>query len=149
MSGVVKITMKDSSPIRTILVDGSLECLVRLEKWLGTLPEFEIVGKAGSGVEALEQCRVLRPDLVIMDVTLPLMNGYEATARIKENGRCPMVILMSFFPIDESHGQDDHSKADAVLDKGALYKELIPNVMRLFPCPLAILRDRSFDDSMV
>lgn len=129
--------MKHSLPIRTVLVDGSLECLVRLEKWLGMLSDFEIVGKAGTGVEALEQCRVFRPDLVIMDVALPLMNGYEATARMKEKGYCPTVILMSFFPIGEVYGKDDHSKADAVLDKDVLYNELIPTVMRLFSCPAA------------
>lgn len=126
--------MQRSLPIRTVLVDGSLECLVRLEKWLGTLPDLEIVGKASSGVEALEQCKVFHPDLVIMDVTLPVLNGYEATARIKEASHSPTVILMSFFPIGEIYGEDDHSRADAVLDKDALYKELVPTVMRLFSC---------------
>ncbi len=134
---MVTISMKHSLPIRTVLVDGSLECLVRLEKWLGMLSDFEIVGKAGTGVEALEQCRVFRPDLVIMDVALPLMNGYEATARMKEKGYCSTVILMSFFPIGEVYGKDDHSKADAVLDKDVLYNELIPTVMQLFSCPAA------------
>lgn len=138
--------MNHNSPIRTVLVDGSPECLVRLEKWLGTLSDFAIVGKAGSGVEALEQCRVLRPDLVIIDVALPLMNGYEATAWIKEKGYCPTVILMSFFPIGEVYGKDDHSKADAVLDKDALYKELIPTVTRLFSYPAAVQGKSSFDE---
>lgn len=136
--------MKHSSPIRTILVDGSLECLTRLKKWLGTLSDLEIVGTAGSGVEALEQCRVLRPDLVIMDVALPLMNGYEVAARIKEKVCGPTVILMAFFPFDGAHGKDDYSKADAVLSKDALYKELIPTVTRFFPFSAAIQGDRPF-----
>jgi len=141
------MSMKHNAPIRTVLVDGSPECLVHLEKWLGTLSDFTIVGKAGSGVEALEQCKLLRPDLVLMDVILPLMNGYEATARIKEQGHCPTVILMSFFPIGEAYGNEDHSKADAVLDKDALYTELIPTVTRLFSCPAAVQGRPSFDDS--
>ena len=125
-------SMTRSSPIRTVLVDGNQECLTRLEKWIGTLPDLELVGTAGSGVEALNQCRLFRPDLVIMDVTLPVMSGYEAAARIKEAGQCPTVILMSFFHLDESYGKDDYSKADALLNKDAVYEDLIPTVTRLF-----------------
>lgn len=131
----MKTSIQRGSAIRTILVDSSLECLAGLEKWLGTLPILEIVGKVGTGVEAVEQCRALHPDLVLMDVALPVMNGYDATARIKEDGDCPRIILMSFFPIGEVYGKDPHSKADAVLDKDALYKDLIPTVTRMFSCP--------------
>ncbi len=141
--------MRHNSPIRTVLVDGNPECLVRLEKWLGTLSDFAIVGKASSGVDALEQCRVLRPDLVLMDVALPCMNGYEATARIKEDGHCPMVILMSLFHMDEAYKVDSYSKADVVLNKDVLYDELIPTVIRLFPGREGISEERSFNDNMV
>jgi DNA-binding NarL/FixJ family response regulator len=143
------MSMKHHSPIRTVLVDRSPECLVRLEKWLGTLSDFSIVGKAGSGVEALEQCRILRPDLVLMDVALPFMNGYEATVRIKEDGHCPVVILMSFFHMGEIYGADNYSKADVVLNKDVLYEELIPTVTRLFPGRAGIQGERSFEDSKV
>ena len=141
--------MKHNSPIRTVLVDGNPECLVRLEKWLGTLSDFAIVGKASSGVDALEQCRVLRPDLVLMDVALPCMNGYEATARIKEDGHCPMVILMSLFHMDEAYEVDSYSKADVVLNKDVVYEELIPTVTRLFPGRAEIPKERSFEDNIV
>ncbi|CUS31249.1 hypothetical protein COMA1_10012 [Candidatus Nitrospira nitrosa] len=140
---------KHHSPIRTVLVDGSPECLVRLEKWLGTLSDIAIVGKANSGVDALEQCRLLRPDLVLMDVALPCLNGYEATARIKEDGHCPMVILMSLFHMDEAYEVNSYSKADVVLNKDVLYDELIPTVTRLFPGRAGISEERSFNDSMV
>ena len=141
--------MKHNSPIRTVLVDGNPECLVRLEKWLGTLSDFAIVGKASSGVDALEQCRVLRPDLVLMDVALPCMNGYEATDRIKEDGHCPMVILMSLFHMDEAYEVDSYSKADVVLNKDVLYEELIPTVTQLFPDRAEIPKERSFEDNIV
>lgn len=130
----MKTSIQRGSAIRTILVDSSLECLAGLEKWLGTLPILEIVGKVGTGVEAVEQCRALHPDLVLMDVVLPVMNGYDATARIKEGGHCPRIILMSFFDVGEAYGNGDQFKADAILNKDALYQELIPLVTRLFPC---------------
>lgn len=143
------MSLKHNSPIRTVLVDGSPECLVRLEKWLGTLSDFAIVGKASSGVDALEQCRVLHPDLVLMDVALPCMNGYEATARIKEDGHCPMIILMSLFHMDEAYEAESYSKADVVLHKDVLYEELIPTVTRLFPGRAGIPEEQSFRDNMV
>ncbi len=145
----VTISMKPRSPIRTVLVDGSLECLRRLEKWIGTLPDLEIVGRAGSGVDALEQCRVFRPDLVIMDVSLPVMNGYEATACIKKGDHCPTVILMSLFHVGETYEDDGDLKADAVLKKDALYEELIPTVLKLFPRSEDIQGVRSFDNNEV
>ncbi|MFO0701624.1 MAG: response regulator [Nitrospira sp.] len=145
----VNIPRGHHTPIRTVLVDGSLECLIRLEKWIKTLPDLELVGKARSGVDALEQCRALRPDLVIMDVALPVMSGYEVTVRIKEGGYRPTIILMSFFHMGEAYKDDHGSKADVVLNKDALYQELIPTVTRFFPGRVGVPGDRSYDDHTV
>jgi DNA-binding NarL/FixJ family response regulator len=124
--------MKRTMPLRTLLVDDSLEFIGRLEKWLMRHPGFDIVGKAYSGLDAVKQVSVLRPDLVVMDVAMPLMNGYEATASIKESAHRPVVILISFFDRRETCEGDD-SKADAFLKKDSLYRDLVPTVARLFP----------------
>ncbi len=119
-------------PLRSLIVDDSPEFLGRLEKWLLTRPEFEIVGKADSGFDAIQLTKDLHPDLVVMDVAMPLMNGYEATERIKEGGHGPIVILMSLLhqrDMSEEYGL----KANAFLNKDVLYKELLPTVARLFP----------------
>ena len=128
----VQAQMTPASPLRTLIVDDSREFLDRLEKWLSAHPGFEIVGKAYSGFEAIQRSRVLRPDLVVMDVAMPLMNGYEATARIKEGTHSPIVILISFFDRHEAHGESE-LKADAFLMKDSLYRDLLPTVVRLFP----------------
>jgi len=124
--------VKQGVPLRTLLVDDSPEFLGRLEKWLMRQPGFEVVGKAYSGLEAVREVSVLRPDLVVMDVAMPLMNGYEATASIKDGVYRPKVILISFFDRRETW---DHrgSKADAFLMKDSLYQDLLPTVVRLFP----------------
>lgn len=124
--------IKRKLPLRTLLVDDSPDFLGRLEKWLVSHPGFEIVGKAYSGLEAVKEVSVLRPDLVVMDVAMPLMNGYEATMSIKEGVHRPMVILISFFDRRETC-EDRDSKADAFLRKDSLYRELLPTVARLFP----------------
>jgi len=118
--------------LRTLLVDDSHEFLGQLEKWLCSHPNFEIVGKAYSGGEAVEKSSLLCPDLVLMDVAMPLMNGYEATARIKAGVPHPSVILISFFNWDEACG-DGVTRADAFLMKDSLYADLLPTVTRLFP----------------
>jgi DNA-binding NarL/FixJ family response regulator len=119
-------------PLRTLLVDDSVEMLERLEQWLGRHPGFDIVGRAYSGPDAVSQSRVLHPDLVVMDVTMPFMNGHEAASRMKADVYRPAVILISFLDMREVH-TDRVWKADAFLRKDSLYEELLPTVARLFP----------------
>lgn len=121
-----------TAPLRTLLVDDSLEMLRCLEQWLGKHPEFDIIGKAYSGPEAVSQSRALYPDLVVMDVTMPLMNGPEAAIKMKACGHRPAVILISFLDMHEAY-TDRTWKADAFLRKDTLHEELLPTVARLFP----------------
>ncbi len=60
-------------------------------------PEFEVVGEALDGVQALEQVRSLRPDIVIMDICMPHMNGIEAARRIKRLAPDVRVIIFTMY----------------------------------------------------
>ena len=124
--------MRCELPLRTLLVDDSREFLERLEKWLVRHSGFEIVGRAYSGLEAIKEVSAVRPDLVMMDVAMPLMNGYEAALKIKEGAHRPIVILISFFDRSETSEVAD-SNVDAFLKKDSLYEHLLPTLARLFP----------------
>jgi DNA-binding NarL/FixJ family response regulator len=56
---------------------------------------FDVVGEAGDGATALEAVRRLRPDILILDVQLPDMSGFEVTAELARDGQLPDIVLVS------------------------------------------------------
>lgn len=69
---------------------------------LGTQSDFRVVGTAADGEDAVELCRAERPDVVLMDVRMPVMDGIEATRRVTEKGKgAPRVIVLTTFDLDE------------------------------------------------
>lgn len=73
--------------IRILLADDQPEVRIALKQMLSKQEDLEVVGEARNGREAVEECRRLMPDVVVMDVSMPEMNGVEATWRIAES--CP------------------------------------------------------------
>src|ERR687893_1032290 len=86
MNGEISEEAK-TEPMRIMITDD--HALVRdgLRSMLGDEPGLEVVGEAANGQEALELCRSLEPDLVLMDVRMPEMDGLEATHATKHE--CP------------------------------------------------------------
>jgi DNA-binding NarL/FixJ family response regulator len=85
---------------------------VGLERLLANIDDIEIVGTAANGAEAVELCGRLRPDVVLMDLSMPVLGGVEATGQIAaaHDGAVSVVILTSF---------SDRDQVLAALDAGA------------------------------
>lgn len=85
------MTLEDAS-IRTVLVDDQLLYREGLRGLFDHWPEFEVVGEASNGKEAIEECRRLVPDLILMDLQMPVMNGIEAAKAI--HGLLPDTVIV-------------------------------------------------------
>src|SRR5436305_14379641 len=80
-----KTAYEMSQKIRILLVDDHAVVRQGFKLILGAQPDMEIVGEAGNGREAVELAEKLHPDVAVMDVAMPELNGIEATRRIGES----------------------------------------------------------------
>ena len=87
--------------IRVVLVDDQIMVREGLAAIIGTDPDIEVVGQADNGEEALTQVRALAPDLVVMDLQMPVMNGVQATEALKESHPSLPVLVLTTYAADE------------------------------------------------
>ncbi|WP_410576292.1 response regulator [Amycolatopsis sp. lyj-108] len=86
--------------IRVVVVDDQELMRVGFRMVLGAQADIDVVGEAGDGAQAIRLAEELRPDVVLMDVRMPVLDGVEATKRIVEAGTA-RVLVMTTFDLDE------------------------------------------------
>jgi DNA-binding NarL/FixJ family response regulator len=85
----------DDRPVRVLVVDDQLVFREVARHVLDATPGFELIGEADSGDAALSATAAMRPDLVLLDVRMPGMDGVEAAIRIRAADEPPVVVLVS------------------------------------------------------
>ncbi|MEU4808873.1 response regulator transcription factor [Nocardia fluminea] len=88
-------------PISVLVVDDQELMRMGLKMVLGAHPDLQVIGEAGNGDEAVRRASELRPDVVLMDVRMPVVDGVSATARIVAAGEGVRVLVMTTFDLDE------------------------------------------------
>ncbi len=113
-------------PVRLLVVDDHALFRSGLISLLKDMPEFQVVGEACNGREALEAARQLNPDVVLLDVNMPVMDGEEMINRLRQNP------ATSDLPIIIVSTEGSESRKEVLKQKGArfVHKPFTPETLR-------------------
>lgn len=94
------------------------------------MPKLEVLGEAQNGSEAIEKAQALHPDVVLMDLEMPILDGYEATRCIKSVQPSILIIVLTIHSDRTTRQKAVHAGADAFVEKGAPLEELLQAIQR-------------------
>jgi NarL family two-component system response regulator LiaR len=122
--------MKQTDVIRVLLVDDHEMVRVGLTMLLAAFDDLELAGEAVNGLEALQMCAEVKPDVVLMDILMPEMGGIEATKAVLE--QFPDIRVVAMTSLEEEHLVQDALKSGAIgfLMKNVSIDELASAIRR-------------------
>lgn len=106
-----------------------------------TVPEFKIIGEASTGLEAVDKAHTLKPDIIIMDLMMPIMDGVTATRKIQQDTPNTKVLLLTTFGTSDGIAQALAAGATGAILKSASNEELITAVHTVASGKLFIAKD--------
>src|ERR1700680_1760638 len=121
------VKLKDRMSARILLVD---DVEVVRSTLRSLLAEYTICGEAENGLVALDQVRQLKPDVVVIDITMPVMNGLKATVEIRRFAPSTKIILFTINDTTEAQEAARMVGADALVPKSRAGTDLLPTVQR-------------------
>jgi len=121
--------VKSGNPIRVLIVDDHRHIHEVITRVLEKVPDITIVGQAANGVEAVKLCEEIQPDLVLMDVVMPRMDGMQATEILRTKYPETKILVLSSFQDHQSVHQLLRSGAVGYITKDALASDLV-NIIR-------------------
>jgi len=136
--GFVRIPqMKYSSQTRILLVDDSSVVRQQLRRLLERHPEWEVCGEAIDGREAIDKVNELKPDLVLLDFAMPVLNGLKSAQSILKQFPGTLILLFTTFLSNQLLDEARNVGIHGALAKGDLVRDLAPGIQ-------SVLRHESF-----
>lgn len=124
------------APLGVLIVDDHADFRAAVVHFLRELPLVRVVGEARDGAEALRLTDELAPDLVLMDLTMPVLDGLEATRAIKARaGHTPKIVIVTMYAGAACHTAALHAGADGFMAKPDIVARLQPLLYDLFAKP--------------
>lgn len=124
--------MTEEKPIRVLLVDDHLQTHRIIQAILDGISDIRLVGQAANGQEGIVLCEQYHPDIVLMDVLMPVMDGIEATKTLHESLPEIKVLVLSSFQDHESVYAMLQNGAVGYLTKGSLAQDLAETIRATF-----------------
>ena len=118
--------------IRTVIVDDDARFRRFAKRLLSNEPDIEVIGEAGDGQEAILKARELKPDVVLMDLRMPRMNGIDATRQMKKEMPVVRVIILTLYDFDEYREAATAAGVVNYILKKSMNKDLIPAIRNAF-----------------
>ena len=119
-----------TTPIRILVADDHPVVRDGLVSILGTQPDFVVVGEAANGIEVVQKAASLRPDVILLDLEMPEMDGVEAFRRVRADNPNVQAIVFTAFDTDERIVGAVQAGAQGYLLKGAPRSEIF-NAIRI------------------
>ena len=120
-----------NQPIRVLLVDDSLAFRELMGALLTRDPGFVVVAEASDGVEAIEMVGKHHPDVVLLDIAMPRMDGLQALPAIKAAHPLTKVVVLSAFSEVEMLEKASGQGADAYIEKGEVLQQIRETITRV------------------
>lgn len=123
------------NPLRTLLVDDNQTFAASAAGFLSGRHDVEVVGCAHSAQEAFRMIEETAPDLVLMDVAMPDIDGFEATLKIKAGPKPPLVVILTLHDYPEYRDKARAIGADGFVSKAEFGTKLLPLIDSFYTAP--------------
>jgi DNA-binding NarL/FixJ family response regulator len=124
--------MKKAKAIRVLCVDDHPVVRDGLAASIGTKPDMTSVGEASDGQMAIAMFRQLKPDVVVMDLRMPVMGGVEATIQIRKEFPAARIVVLTTYEGDEDIHRALQAGAQGYLLKDSVRKELLQTIREVY-----------------